>query len=69
MGENAREATDSVTWERVVAGLIGPEGRRRPRSTRRRKIVLATTLPIYPPQGGGQARVFHLYSKVAGPST
>ncbi len=65
MGENAREATDSITWERVVEGLMGPQGRRRPRSTRRRKIVLATTLPIYPPQGGGQARVFHLYSKVA----
>ncbi len=65
MGEAAREATDSVTWERVVEGLLGPTGRRPPRSRRRRKIVLATTLPIYPPQGGGQARVFHLYRKVA----
>lgn len=66
MGRAAARRAAPVTWENVVAGLIG-----RPRSRpgfggpRRRKLVVATTLPIFPPRGGGQARVFHLYRNVA----
>ena len=64
MGEAARAAVEPVTWERVVEGLVGQKSGKR-HGKRRPKIVLATTLPIYPPQGGGQARVFHLYRNVA----
>lgn len=30
----------------------------------RRRMVVATTYPIYPPQGGGQSRVFNLYKNL-----
>lgn len=30
----------------------------------RRRLVVATTYPIYPPQGGGQSRVFNLYKNL-----
>lgn len=31
----------------------------------RRKITLACTFPIYPPRGGGQARIYHLFKALA----
>lgn len=30
-----------------------------------KKITVTSTFPIYPPQGGGQARIFHLYKNLA----
>lgn len=66
MGQAAAKKVEAVTWERVVEGLTGPVSRSRIRPVpRRKKIVVATTMPIYPPQGGGQARVFHLYRHLA----
>jgi glycosyltransferase involved in cell wall biosynthesis len=50
-------------------GLLGafpsPSGspRRAPRS--RRKLTVAVTFPVWPPRGGGQSRIFHLYRHVA----
>jgi glycosyltransferase involved in cell wall biosynthesis len=66
MGRAAAELVKPVTWEHVAEGLVGQIPRRfgKPRR-RRKKIVLATTMPIYPPQGGGQARVYHLYRNLA----
>lgn len=31
----------------------------------RRRITLAVTFPVWPPRGGGQSRIFHLYRHVA----
>lgn len=66
MGRNAAQRVSDITWERVVDGLMGSKRSKGwTASPRRRKIVVATTMPICPPQGGGQARVFHLYRNLA----
>jgi glycosyltransferase involved in cell wall biosynthesis len=36
-----------------------------PRATGRSRIVVAVDFPVYPPRGGGQARVYHLYRALA----
>jgi glycosyltransferase involved in cell wall biosynthesis len=35
------------------------------RAEKREKIVVTSTFGVYPPQGGGQARIYHLYKQVA----
>jgi glycosyltransferase involved in cell wall biosynthesis len=71
MGKNARELVRSITWKAVADGLL-PEARPiRPLISlstgrpARKKLVVATTFPIAPPRGGGQARIFHLYKHLA----
>lgn len=65
MGRAARSTADSVTWEGVVAAILG--GDRPPRANaparrgRDRRIVVASTFPVFPREGGGQLRCFHLY--------
>ncbi|MEM1179387.1 MAG: glycosyltransferase family 4 protein [Acidobacteriota bacterium] len=55
-----------------VDGGLGPERRSGDSAAGRgargegRKIVVATTFPIYPPQHGGAIRVFELYRQLAG---
>jgi glycosyltransferase involved in cell wall biosynthesis len=72
MGENARELVRSINWKTVADGLLPAESR--PIRTvaslntgrpARKKLVVATTFPIAPPRGGGQARIFHLYRYLA----
>lgn len=78
MGRNARKKVESINWSTVVSGLIGENKLSISASTnfhidsapsRRdenlKTIVVATTFPIYPPRGGGQSRVYHLYRKLA----
>ncbi len=73
MGRNARERVSSINWNTVVEGLVGVRtgDRARPKSqvvssrNGRKKIVVAVTFPIYPPRGGGQSRIFHLYRYLA----
>lgn len=66
MGEAARRLVAPITWERVVNGLLNePAKRPARRRIRRRKLTVATTFPVYPPQGGGQLRIFHLYRHLA----
>ena len=57
------ETAAPITWERVVRRLLASgTSPARPR----RKLTVAVTYPVYPPQGGGQTRIFHLYRKLAG---
>ena len=70
MGMRARDSVSGITWESVTNGLLTNAGRASapPTSTtqkRPKKIVVTTTFPIYPPRGGGQARVYHLYRNLA----
>ena len=37
------------------------QGVRRSRGGSRKKLALACTFPVYPPRGGGQARIYHLF--------
>ena len=74
LGRAAAERVAAMNWpaacrqllashgERPVAEPIGPPtllGQARPR------IAVAVPFPVYPPRGGGQSRVFHLYKTLA----
>ena len=63
-----QQTVKPVTWERVCDVLLSDRGtQRRSISTSRAKpkITLTTTFPIYPPRGGGQNRIYHLYRNLA----
>jgi glycosyltransferase involved in cell wall biosynthesis len=63
-----QDAVKPITWAAVCQALLGSTDaprRRRASARRRPKLTLTTTFPIYPPRGGGQSRVFHLYRNLA----
>lgn len=67
MGLAAQRAIQDITWENVANGLL--IGNRRfslnMREPKHKKITVALTYPVFPPRGGGQSRIFHLYSQLA----
>ena len=71
MGKNGQDLVRGINWKSVSDGLLSlaigaPERAQRDyRRSARRKLAVATTFPIFPPRGGGQARVFHLYRHLA----
>lgn len=60
MGRNAYEKVKGITWETTVSTLLETLEQRH-----RKKIAVTSTFPIYPPTGGGQARIYHLYREIA----
>lgn len=62
MGKNGYEAVKNITWKSVVDQLLHETA---PAVRRRKKITVTSTFPIYPPQGGGQARIYNLYRELA----
>ena len=80
MGRNAKRNVENVTWENtfnrlfdiiassVAASSAAASSQEKPLSSpqpQRKKIVLATTYPVFPPRGGGQNRIFYLYKEMA----
>ncbi len=69
MGERARERVAGIGWPQTVAALLAPAGPSaslvRPRPPSRPKVVVAVDFPVYPPRGGGQARIYNLYKAMA----
>lgn len=73
LGVTARSSVKHITWEEVATTLIGKQPAAKkaaaasPSKVQRDlpKLVVATTMGIYPPRGGGQSRVFHLFAKLA----
>lgn len=65
MGRKARTVAQSISWSPVVPALLGEPRTLASPTRRRRKVVVATTFPVFPPRGGGQSRVFHLYRELA----
>lgn len=73
MGEAARRAVAHVTWPDTVRELLAPQGEASedPRFPTVRGLgggehwLVLNTFPVYPPMGGGQSRMFHLYRHVA----
>lgn len=61
MGEAARRRVAAIDWPSTVVALIGETAP----ISRRPKIVVAVDFPVYPPRGGGQTRIFHLYRSLA----
>ena len=66
MGLNARESVSHINWPNTVFGLLREDVPRGPTiKTRRKKIVVTTTYQVFPPTGGGQKRIYHLYKEWA----
>ncbi len=59
MGAIARKKVQEITWKNTVTRLL----EKAPRS--RKKITVALTFSVFPPRGGGQSRVYHLYRHLA----
>lgn len=62
MGYKARKVVEEVTWDAVVAGLLGEA---KAKKGPKKRIVVLSTYSCYPPQGGGQYRLFNIYSRLA----
>lgn len=60
MGIEAQRRVSNIKWLNVVEGLFGPTNCL---VTKRKKMTVLVTFPIYPARGGGQSRVFHLYKE------
>lgn len=66
LGRNGTERAARVTWQVVADALLSEaaprcvEGR-----VPRRKLVVASTFPIFPPRHGGQMRTLHLFRAMA----
>lgn len=71
-GENALQAVSHISWDNTLAPLLvaaeaspvqvlplWPVKQWRP------EVIIPSTFSIYPVQGGGQARMFHLYKGLA----
>jgi len=81
MGKRARESVTSIQWASIVQSLlsecsveadsenIGDSEEQNLRATnvdaQRPKIVVAVSFPVFPPKGGGQNRIYHLYRQLA----
>lgn len=72
MGRRAERKVSMINWNNVARKLIG-EQYFNGKSTSvklsslrsKRRMVVAVTFPIFPPRGGGQSRIFHLYKELA----
>lgn len=69
LGRNARARVAGIGWGKVVDALLADAAAARgtPGKGRavRPRLAVALTFPVYPPRGGGQSRVFHLYRQLA----
>ncbi len=66
MGKAGRESVAHIAWDRVFRSLMErPQPAPKIILTRKPKLTVAATFPIFPPMGGGQARVFNLYRELA----
>lgn len=64
MGLKAQDQAASINWHRTVSLLLGDD-MPVPVTTRRRKLVVVSTSPVFPPQGGGQYRTWHISRELA----
>ena len=67
MGLKAQRRAQAITWEAVVGALLDEGDRKQSFKPppKRKQLTVALTFPVYPPRGGGQSRVFHLYRHLA----
>lgn len=67
MGLAGQKLVQGITWENTVTKLLGEPQQLIANTAikKRKKITVALTFPVFPPLGGGQSRVFHLYRHLA----
>lgn len=66
LGAKAAETVENIEWRYVADQLlvknnIRSDALNSSKTRTKKKMVVAVTFPVYPPRGGGQARVFNLY--------
>ena len=59
MGKRAKQQVKHISWKNTYQDLLG-EALQKPK-----EIVVCLNFPIYPPRGGGQARVYNIYKQLA----
>jgi glycosyltransferase involved in cell wall biosynthesis len=62
MGLLANQKTKDITWGNFVSKLVGE---RDLHFRRKKKILVLNTYSCYPPRGGGQHRVYNIYSRLS----
>lgn len=78
MGRTGQKLVQGINWNNTVSRLLHEPssdarvaskqtGRATPSpiEARRKKMTVALTFPVFPPRGGGQSRVYHLYRNLA----
>ena len=73
MGENGYNRVKAITWANTIDAILSQTQNAPAKQQHiklndnqmRKKITVTSTFPIYPPQGGGQARIFNLYKNIA----
>ena len=61
MGENGFQLVSKITWNAVLETILKEVTEK---FVPRKKITVTSTFGIYPPQGGGQARIYNVYREV-----
>lgn len=61
MGEHAYNKVKDITWSNTVSKVTSSNISMK----KRKKITVTSTFPIYPPKGGGQARIYNIYKNIA----
>jgi glycosyltransferase involved in cell wall biosynthesis len=66
LGNLGRQRVQPITWNRTASRLLQSAQKNSQYYSGRpsRKLTVATTFPIVPVRGGGQARIFHLYKNL-----
>lgn len=67
LGTQGRHDVARISWAKAVDVLLAEDGQQPAADPlpRRKKIVVLSTFPVYPPVGGGQCRIFHLWRQIA----
>lgn len=71
MGLKASDRIAStISWGRVAAAVTGetaesPTSANAAGMLRSRRILVLSTFPVFPPLGGGQARIYHLWRRIS----
>ena len=61
MGSFACSQTARITWDNVISTLLQTQKS----DNQRKKILVLSTYSCFPPRGGGQHRLYNLYSRLA----
>lgn len=62
MGLLANEKVKNISWKNFAAKLIG---KRDTHYQRKKNVLVLATYSCYPPRGGGQQRLYNIYSRLA----
>jgi len=65
IGKTAKKKVEFITWEHTIKTLLENRAGTSQVKKKKRKVVVISTYPIYPPRGGGQNRIYYLYKEVA----